>query len=223
LKIIINFSVLPLFKLNLNKVYLKGVSYNFKKGVSKMRRLNFALVLGLAILMVAAMSSMVGAFSFFCCDLGDDAEIVQIGVANDAYIYQKGVKKMNVPVPFHGPFDPCLPWGCATGGNRAEIFQMGYMNQSSISQTGALNDAAVDVFGVLNHVNITQNGALLGAYVGTGGYRNRVTIAQSGVLNLAMVGQVGGDNRATITQTAVRDTASILQMGHYNNATILQN
>lgn len=186
-----------------------------------MRRRNFALVLGLAIFMVVAMSSMVGAFPFLACDFGDDAEIVQIGVANDAYIYKKGETKTNLP--FHPGFNACLPWGCATGGNRAEIFQMGYMNSSSITQTGALNEASVNVFGVMNDVNITQNGKLLAAYIGTGGYRNRVTLTQGGVLNFAMVGQCGGDNHALITQTAVKDSASILQMGHYNTANILQN
>ena len=186
-----------------------------------MRRLNIALVLGLAILMVTVMSSMVGAFPFFACDSGDYGEIVQIGVANDAYIYQKGETKTNLP--FHPGFNPCLPWTCETGGNRAEIFQMGYMNNSSISQIGALNDASVSVYGVMNDVNVTQNGKYLAAYIGTGGYRNRVVLAQSGVLNMAMVGQVGGDNHAVITQTAVRDTANVLQMGHHNNATILQN
>src|SRR6056297_4289759 len=103
-----------------------------------MKKNNGVLILGLAVLMVLAMSSMVGAFSFFCCDLGDEAEIVQYGVLNDAQITQKGEKEMNVPVPGHGPFDPCLPWGYATGVDYAEIFQMGYNNKGSISQVGAL-------------------------------------------------------------------------------------
>src|SRR6056297_4188080 len=126
-----------------------------------MRRCNYALVLGLAVLFVLAMSSMAGAFSFFCCDLGDEAEIVQYGVLNDAQITQKGEKEMNVPVPGHGPFDPCLPWGCATGGNYADIFQMGYNNKGRITQLGALNFASIDSYGYLNDVTISQNGKSL--------------------------------------------------------------
>ena len=186
-----------------------------------MRRLNIALVLGLAILMVTVMSSMVGAFPFLACDLGDDAEIVQYGLLNDAYIYQKGETKTNLP--FHPGFKPCLPWGCETGGNYAEIFQMGYNNKGSITQVGALNYASTSVYGFLNDVNISQNGAVLTAVIGQGGFLNKARVTQSGGLNVAMIGQCGSHNMAAITQTAVLDNASISQMGHLNNASILQN
>lgn len=191
-----------------------------------MRRINFALVLGLSILMVLVMSTFVGAEGHngcwgLCCDLGDDAEIVQYGVSNDASIHQTGVREGNIP--WTPSFDPCLPIGCAKGGNFAEIFQMGYMNKASISQMGALNYASIFSYGEANNVTITQNGKHLSTFIGQAGYLNTAVLNQSGTLNHAMVDQCGYNNFASVTQTAVKDSASVMQMGFLNTASVVQN
>jgi len=99
-----------------------------------MKKTKGVLVLGLAVLFVLALSSMVGAsgYNWWCCDLGDEAEIVQYGVLNDATITQTG--KLEKNHPWYPGFDPCLPMGCANVGNYADVFQMGHLNNASIVQ-----------------------------------------------------------------------------------------
>jgi hypothetical protein len=184
-----------------------------------MKKFNSVLVLVMALFLVVGISSMAAAcYGPFCCDWGDDATIVQIGELNTASIYQRGEKYYNSRL--YG--DPCLPFGCVFGGNHAVVMQLGFDNNTAVSQVGAMNSVFTFAFGGDNHTIVDQNGRSLAANVMQAGHYNQAFVTQRGVMNDANVGQIGLHNIATITQNKYYDLANILQIGCSNDATITQ-
>ena len=99
------------------------------------------------------------------------------------------------------------------GGNHADVNQMGKIDNSTITQTGANGVATV-----------TQRDAslILGSTTATAS-NNGSTINQSASNNNAVVLQVGERNTSGITESGNNNGANVDQQGNSNSSTITQN
>ncbi|MGM0602251.1 MAG: hypothetical protein ACQESS_02930 [Bacillota bacterium] len=171
-------------------------------------------VLTLAVFFVFALTLAAAADGHHGVWGGDFAMIEQWGVMNTASITQNGFG-----------YGGC---GCPSycGDNVGLIFQEGFGNNTSLTQTGSDNFAMSNADGHGNMITQSQNGHDLTALAYQHGYGNTISQTQTGKRSLSFVTQCGVANTAVTNQSGdscrCLDVAVIGQHGFGNYASITQ-